>query len=307
MSDLNHFAISSILGSEIVGRVKVGHGQIASLGDAQRYFDTLSLSEDPSVIYREEEVDVHLVVRAFLEVRGEHGDRGSSDLYIADPERNALFLVRCRELGITASAYSINKKLMYARKNNHLRDLKSVRTHIDYDDYAFACEFAATELRYKTGATIDDIVCDPGLSARFDAIASRLAPGHTSLQYRWAALSIRKAVRHVKWEKGYRMPELHGGFRLVRDPLEQLPAGGGVFLLTEKQKPLYARATPHLRHGVELVRNPEAISAIVGKFWKPNLDEFFVSYAELETKLLRPVEKKLIEEQQPIFNVPRAA
>jgi hypothetical protein len=45
MSKLNHFAISSILNSEIIGRAGFGHGQIASLGDAQRHFDVLEASE----------------------------------------------------------------------------------------------------------------------------------------------------------------------------------------------------------------------------------------------------------------------
>jgi hypothetical protein len=50
------------------------------------------------------------------------------------------------------------------------------------------------------------------------------------------------------------------------------------------------------------------MSAILDKFWKPNLDNFLVSYAVLPTrKLLKPVERKIIDEKKPIFNVPRAA
>jgi hypothetical protein len=89
MSDINHFAISSILGSEIVGRYQFGHGQIGSLGDAQRYFEALAVTESPATLHRGEKVDDKQVVKAFHAVRDARGDRGSPDLYVADPERNA--------------------------------------------------------------------------------------------------------------------------------------------------------------------------------------------------------------------------
>src|SRR6266851_2810373 len=105
MSEINHFAISSILNSEVVGRFKFGHGQIGSQADAQRYFDLLGVNEAPAATHGNEEVDVDTVVRAFHEVRNARGDRGSRDLYVADPERNATFLAKCREFGIQASDY----------------------------------------------------------------------------------------------------------------------------------------------------------------------------------------------------------
>src|SRR5262249_37236561 len=157
---------------------------IGSLADAQPYFDLLSSTESPAVLHRNEEVDVQRVIEAFHAVRNARGDRGSPDLYIADPERNALFLAKCREFGLTCSDYLLNKTLMYARKKSLLPKLKSVKTIIPYEEYAFACEFAATELKYKTGASIDDIICDPGLASRFDVIAGKLAPGFTSFRYR---------------------------------------------------------------------------------------------------------------------------
>jgi hypothetical protein len=310
MNDINHFAISSILNSEVVGRFKFGHGQIGSQGDAQRYFDLLGVTESPGILHRSEEVDVQKVIEAFHAVRNARDDRGSPDLYVADPERNAAFLAKCRELGLRCSDYLLNKTLMNARRNRLLRALHSVRTIVPYEDYAFACEFAATELKYKTGASIDDIICDPGLASRFDAIASKLAPGFTPFRYRWGILSIRKAGRHAIWKPEYQMPEFTGRFRLVADPLEEMPDNRGVYLLYEnaKQRPLYARSTEHLRHAIELHRTPQLVSAILDKFWKPNPENFLVSYSVLPTsKLLKPVEKRIVEEKKPIFNVPRAA
>jgi site-specific DNA-methyltransferase (adenine-specific) len=311
MSDINHFAISSILNSEIVGRAKFGHGQIASQGDAQNLFDLLDVGGPPAVVHGNENVDVHQVVKAFHAIRNTRKDRGSSELYIADPERNMQFLAKCRELGIQGSEYAINKRLMYARKNNYLPDLYSVKTSFDHEDYAFASEFAATELNYRIGASIDDILCDPGLASEFDSIAKKLAPGFTSLEYRWAILSIRKAGRHNKLKPDFRMPEFTGRFRLVRDPVETLPVPNGVYILYEREKALYARSTTSLRHGVELHRKPQLLSAITDKLWQPNPDNLLVSYAALPENspksLLLPVEKRIVQEKRPIFNVPRDA
>jgi hypothetical protein len=310
MSDINHFAISSILNSEIVGRSQFGHGQISSLGDVQRYLDLLRITEAPAILHLNEEVDVQKVIESFHSVRNARGDRGSSDLYVADPERNVIFLTKCRELGLRCSDYRLNKTLMNARRNRLLPGLDSVRTVIPYEEYAFACEFATTELKYKTGASIDDIICDPGLAKKFDTIASKLAPGFSPFHYRWGILSIRKAGRHAEWKPEYQMPEFMGRFRLVNDPLDAVPNDRGVYLLFEnmKQKPLYARSTENLRHAIELHRSPQMISAILDKFWKPNVENFLVSYAMLPTSnLLKPVEKKIVEERKPVFNIRRAA
>jgi site-specific DNA-methyltransferase (adenine-specific) len=201
--------------------------------------------------------------------------------------------------------------MFYARTNNHLPDLHSARTSFDCEEYAFASEFAATELKYRTGASSDDILCDPGLAAQFDAIARRLARGFSSLQYRWAILSIRKAGRHQTLNPDFRVPELTGQFRFMHDRLEVLPAVNGVYMRQERERPPYARATSNLRHGIEIHRRPEPLTAVADKPWRPNPNDLLVRYATLPQKTpkktLLPIEKQLVEEQRPIFNVPRAA
>src|SRR5438552_7978503 len=148
-------------------------------------------------------------------------------------------------MGLKVSDYALNKTLLNARKNKVLTGLHSVKTSIDYEEFAFACEFAATELKYKIGVSIDDIVCDPVVAEQFDAIAAKLSPGHTSFEYRWAILSIRKSGRSVDWKDSYKMPKFQHTFRLVGDPVDKLPINGGAYILYEnaRKRPLYARST----------------------------------------------------------------
>jgi hypothetical protein len=301
---LNPYAVASALGARIVGPVGVGHGQIDSLGDAQRYFDALA-RDDESHEHDTDKIDVKLLRTAFEAARAVFKDRKSTDLYVADPERNAMFLQKCRELGIQASDKVINRRLLNARKNKLMTGLKSEKTSIDYDDFAFASEFAATQLRYMTGATIDDILCDYVLASQFDAIARKITPGHSSFEYRWAILSIRKAAgRREDPPEDFRMPKFTKGFHLIRDPLERIPDDGGVYLLYEKNQLLYARSTDRLRHGIELHRDPRLIQAISKKLLRPDPNDFIVDYATAK-RHLNEIERRLVEERHPIFNVPR--
>lgn len=312
MSNLNHYAISAILHSEIVGPLDMGHGQIASLGDAQRYLDVLAANESPAGSGRRRRgggIDIDRVKQAFLAAREMFKDRGSTDLYVADPKRNEVFLALCRRLGIKASDYLINKTLINARKNKWLSGLRSEKTSIEYDEFAFASEFAATQLRYKAGASIDDILCNPNLASQFDAIAREVTPGFSSFEYRWAILSIRKAGRHEKLPASFRLPKFTTGFRLLRDPLEQVPNRSGIYLLYEREKLLYTRSAVDLRHGVELHRNKNILKAINEKLWRPDPENFVVDFATVagSTGFLQAIERKLVEERHPVFNVPRSA
>jgi hypothetical protein len=306
MASPDPFTISSIFGAEIVGPFQSGHGQIGSLADMQKAIDASAATEPPAALHKHEKADIHIVKGAFLELREARGDRGSPDLYVADPDRNAAFLSACRKAGLQASAYTLNKVLLNARKNSLLPDLDSVRTSIEYDEFAFAVEFAAKDLDYRRGASIDDILCDPDLSAEFEAIARRIAPGHTLFEYRWAILSIRKAGRHSS-KTDVRVPDLTEHMRLLKDPLDRVPETSGVYLLYEKARPLYAKGTEHLRHGIELHRQPQVIEAFKEKFWKPDLDSLVMRFAQLPSKGLWVVERKIIEVNRPIFNVERAA
>lgn len=305
MSNLNHFAIARILDSEILGPVSAGHGQLGSLQIVEDVFDIRQQPIAPNEVYADESVDLATVVQAFHDVRN---DRKSPDFYVAEPERNHRFIQRCRELHINASEYEINKALLNARKASLLKGLHSEPTRINHDDYAFASEFAATEIRYRTGASVDDIICDPVLRSEFDQLAHKMAPGYSVLQYRWALLSIRKAGQQAKWQAEYDMPVLSPPSRLFSDALDTVPRNPGVYLLLEQQRPLYVRGVRDVHHGVELHRRDEFLEPLIDRLWRPSLDDLLFSYATLpDRKLLRPVEQTLIRERRPLFNISRAA
>lgn len=308
MVAINQFELSSIFNSEIVGKARFSHGQLGIPGDVQKYLHLLRVAKAPSERHPSERADMAVVGKAFFDVRNRRNDQGSPDLYIADPVRNDEFIEKCRELGVEESAYIVNKTLLFMRKNNHLKGLHSRKTSIGYEDFAFACEFAATEIRCETTATIDDLLCDPDLATRFDSIARRVAPGYSSFQYRWAILSIRKSGRHAEWKPEYIMPHRQARLRLGYDPLESVPDTLGVYTLFERDSPLYTRATEHLRHGIGIHLRPQTLAGMQSELWQPQPGSLVISYATLpEKKLLRPVEHRLIKEEKPIFNVPRAA
>lgn len=307
MSTLNQFEIAKTLRSEIVGRLRDFHGQISTAGVAQSFIDLRSKCVSPKEIHDNAESETDNIIQAFIDVRDEPH---SPDVYVADPARNKRFIDRCRALGERASDYTLNKALLNARKANRLKDLNSKPLRWNHERYVFASEFAATELRYRTGATVDDIICDPDLAAEFDAIAMRIAPGFTPFRYRWAMLSVRKAGKPqgAKLILADSLPPFEEPFQLLSDDPPPLPAKRGVYLLLENTRTLYVHGTKDLSRGIELHRHIDFRRVFAKSLWNPNPKELLVSYAMIpEATLLRPIELWLISERKPLFNIVNAA
>jgi len=147
---------------------------------------------------------VPLVVRAYADIR----NGCSTDYVLLEPEANILFLQRCWELGAAASPDDLNWTLMNARKDGKMGDLPKAKSFsipkTELDTYSFAAEMA---LRYvqdrvyrdeQRELTLDKLLCNPKLATEFDELARRIVPGLTSIQYRWAAMALRKARRLPK-------------------------------------------------------------------------------------------------------------
>jgi hypothetical protein len=120
----------------------------------------------------------------------------SPDRVVADPELNAAFLAECVRLGLVGSPATLNRALLNLRKQGELRDRKSRKTSFaNEDEYRFAAEMAVRFLERRDGLSLDAIICDPAMATEFDGLAAKILPGYTSLQYRWAALNLRKKKR----------------------------------------------------------------------------------------------------------------
>lgn len=301
MPTLNQFEIAKALRSEMVGRISDYTGQICSTAVAQSFMDLRSKRVAPREIHSDKETDTDMITRAFFDVRD---DQRSPDVYVADPVRNGRFLERCRQLGACSSEYALNKALLNARKANRLKNLQSRPLRLNHERYVFASEFAATELRYRTGATVDDIICDPSLAKEFDDIAAKIAPGFTSLEYRWAMLNVRKSGRD---KTPFVMPQFKEPIQLLSDTLS-LPASRGVYVLSDQSRTLYVHGTANLNGGIALHRQLDFGSAFANRLWNPNPNDLLVSYAMIpEAKFLRPIELRLISERKPLFNIISAA
>jgi site-specific DNA-methyltransferase (adenine-specific) len=178
-------------------------------------------------------------------------DGFSTDRVIADPQLNEQFVDQCRQLGLPGSPRVWNHTLLRLRKRSGGTDLKSTRSFsISFNDcepFLFASEIAWKELIQEERATsLDEILCDPFLAARFDEIAAEFAPGFTSLQYRWGALRLRKFAVVARHEaqtirQANAVPKKIGRRLSIEDlAADRVPATSGVYLLSNQdQRTLY--------------------------------------------------------------------
>ena len=312
---INHYDLSRILGSEIVGKVDVGHGQI----EAHRTLSSLnSLGSSEIAQNPGEAVDWKSVCDIFLKVREERGDQGSPDLYIADRERNEELLKAWRGSHISGTDGALNRCLMNARKAKRLTDLQSKRFEISRetkDKLRFVCELVATQLRYERGVTVDDIICIPKFAAIYDRRCRSHIPNYTWLDYRWTILSIRKSGRHNKPAKKHIPLDLDARPFSFTDEIKladavklskSVPEKPGVFALVEGTRDLYVSGAGKLRESVEYHSQPNIVSAINGAFWHPSKPLVF-RFAEVDKPYVAQVENWLISNRHPVFNVPRTA
>ena len=122
----------------------------------------------------------------------------SADRVIADPALNEPFLGNCERLSIPGKPADWNRWLLNLRKRGGIEAIDtSRRTRIPFEQivqYVHASEIAWRLLRDESSRSLDEILCDPDLVNQFDRIASRIAPGRSAFEYRWAALALRKDV-----------------------------------------------------------------------------------------------------------------
>src|SRR5262249_39234635 len=129
------------------------------------------------------------------------------------------------------------------------------RTHLSsqaMDCFAFASEIALRRMLDLGHPSIDHVLCDPIAAARFDDFARSLAPGFSTLQYRWAALDLRKHAEMVRRQarmRGGRLPEASRTIALQEASLAEVQQAPAVYLLTPRRDgatPAYVGETTNL-------------------------------------------------------------
>lgn len=209
-----------------------------------------------SQIHEGPRAHVAKIAQAYLEVR----DGYSTDRVIADPELDAKFLHRCRELGVPGTDYDLNWQLMRARKASVLKDMPKTKIYTPrrIDDFEYASEIALAHVsqewssKFPDGLSLDHILCDPQLVSEFDLIAMKLAPGFSSLEYRCAALGVRKAAGRYK--KQASVADLVtfqrvGTVNSIKS--SSIPTESGIYIFRTDDQPLFIGETENLRCRIE--------------------------------------------------------
>lgn len=249
------------------------------------------------------------IIQAFGEVR----DGYSVDRVIADPLLNRRFLRRCRDLGLSGTDYDLNWTLMNARKKGDLSYLPKTRRYTvrEIDEFEYASELAVRYLQQEKNVSLDQIVCDPELASEFDDYASILAPGFSPLQYRWAALGLRKAGR-LGGEVGEldRMPELEPLGKVATFQLGKVPEVGGLYLFSSEDERVFLGQTDNLRHRMKRHMEVSASRGLPDWLWdtdrKP-LQIWVAGLPEISRSIRQKMEVLLVKKWHPLLNLPRVA
>lgn len=236
----------------------------------------------------------------------------SADRVVADPELNSKFIEHCRSMGLIQSAAELNRRLLNLRKQGALKPAGRTRpTRLtNAEDYKFAAEIAARHMEQRRQTTLDRVLCDPELAVEFDAIASELAPGYASLEYRWAALQLRKTSK-LKPELVLRVTRIaaadFGPIEQVH--IDRIPDAQGIYIFYSAKETLYVGEAENLRKRVGKHVDHSDRKALAHWFW-----EHGAANVRLETIVLpkdfsalarKAVEKHLIASRRPLFNIQR--
>jgi len=221
-----------------------------------------SISGDPVV--REamfEDAQRNLTLHGIVEAFRLTHDGYSADRLVADPDLNAGFVDACSRLGLVGDARIWNSLLFRIRKAGKLAQFPASQvtsmTWEDCDEYLFASEIAYRQMMDRGVGGLDAILCDPALAADFDRIAASFAPGRSSLEYRWAALKLRKEARFARSRGASLSPEklaVSAPVAIDGLTLSDVPETSGMYLLRDEAAgPLYVGETLNLRRRLAIL------------------------------------------------------
>jgi len=235
----------------------------------------------------------------------------SPDRVLADPDLRQDFLDRCRAFGLGGSDATLNRALLNLRKQGALRDRKSKRTSFPNEEqYRFAAEIAARFLERRDGISLDGIMCDSDLAVEFDTIAKKLAPGFSSVEYRWAALNLRKTRKLRPELLGRVVPaETVASYEVSRLDLKQIPVRSGLYVFYTYDRVLYVGEAENLQNRIRKHLDHSDNKELARWLWEqdsPNLHlEIHVFPSTVVTRVRRALETEMIRSRNPVFNIVR--
>jgi DNA modification methylase len=257
-------------------------------------------------------LDVELVkaqqqlIRAYESVY----DGYSLDRVLADRELASALARKCQELGLPGTPRDWNHHLMRHRKAGKLVEFQTrKRTEFSWllcDEFLFASEIAWREM--SDLGTLDDILCDPELALQFDDRAEALAPGFSSLQYRWGALTLRKrsATARVRSESfkelslaAFESTERLGSWKNAKN----ISPSPGLYLITGRSQEIYVGGTLDLKRRLSKQFGNGQLENWVGQRGAESIS--FLRTPELTDPIdLLSMQKRLIQLANPSLNVP---
>ncbi len=243
---------------------------------------------------------------AFLAVRNGF----SPDRVVADPELNARFLDACRARGLMEPEEELNRALLNARKASALVGQGTEKpTRIKGQrEFSFASEIAIRSIERKYSATLDQVICSPRLAAEFDDVAARICPGHSPLEYRWAALRIRKARRLQPERVAQVRPPIQViNVRVAELTVDNIPPHQGLYLFFDSERMLYVGESNNLRKRLLKHLEHSDNKGLARWLWSHGPEglhvEFHVLPDDTSAKVRRALESELIASRNPEFNV----
>ena len=233
------------------------------------------------------------------------------DRVVADPEMNSLFLAACEQFELQESPVELNQKLMNLRKAGALTGRpRSKRTHFsDENEYRFASEMAIRFMERKHSVSLDRVICDPALASEFDSLAVAICPGFSPLQYRWAALGLRKS-KSLEPEIAARIvtPEAVRQYRVAGLSVDDLPKRQGLYLFFAADVLLYVGETENLFKRLKKHLDHSDNKGLARWLWDHGTDDLNLEVQVLPdftTQVRKALELELIRSRKPVFNVQR--
>ncbi len=220
-----------------------------------------------------------------------HVHRGCSiERVLIDPVLNLEFQTACDYANILGTPCERNETLLDLQREGELHKEQIDVTNITVFDWAkidawvHASEIAWQQMNLLYQRSLEELFCNPTLAAQFDSIAARFAPGRSSLEYRYAAIKLRK-------EYLVRGQNFHAGLEQVTPLFSQpiveidklsasnLPSSSGIYCVRSLQfdQPIiYLSETSNLRRALSTLEN-----RIVQAAWS-EASEFSVGVQALE-------------------------